>query len=82
MVLRDNGVALTLFLIFLVLSVAAVIVAWAAYGRRWGDLLSRRRCGEALTEEEQELLRRSRRSFWIWAGVSLTAGLLSFYALL
>ena len=80
MTLRDNGTALTLFLIFLALSAAAVIVAWAQ-GRRWGDLSSRRRYGEALTEEEQALLRRSRRSFWIWAGVSLTMAALSFYAL-
>ena len=80
MTLRDDGAALTLFLIFLGLSAAAIIIAWAQ-GRRWGDLSSRRRYGEALTEEEQGLLRRSRRSFWIWAGVSLVMGALSFYAL-
>ena len=80
MVLRDDGAALTLFLIFLALSAAAFIVAWAQ-GRRWGDLSSRRRYGEALTEEEQGLLRRSRRSFWIWAGASLVMAALSFYAL-
>lgn len=80
MILRDDGAALTLFLIFLALSAAAVIVAWAQ-GRRWGDLSSRRRCGETLTEEEQGLLRRSRRSFWTWAGVSLIMAALSFYAL-
>ena len=80
MTLRDDGAALTLFLIFLALSAAAFIAAWAL-GRRWGDLLSRRRCGEARTEEEQGLLRRSRRSFWIWIGVSLVMAALSFYAL-
>lgn len=81
MVLRDNGAALTLFLIFLALSAAALIIAWTR-GRRWGDLSNRRRYGEALTEEEQELLRRSRGSFWIWAGISLVMAALSFYALL
>ena len=64
----------------ILLVAAAIIVAWVR-GQRWGDLLSRRRCGEALTEEEQELLRRSRRSFWIWAGISLVMAALSFYAL-
>ena len=80
MVLRDDGAALTLFLIFLALSAAAIIVAWVR-GQRWGDLSSRRRCGEALTEEEQELLRRSRRDVWIWVGISLVMAALSFYAL-
>ena len=80
MTLRDDGAALTLFLIFLALSVAALIVAWAL-GRRWGDLSSRRRFGEALTGEEEELLRLRRRSFWIWAGISLVMAALSFYAL-
>ena len=80
MALRDNGAALTLFLVFLAFSAAAFIIAWAQ-GRRWGDLSSRRRYGEALTEEEQGLLRRSRRSFWIWAGVSLVMAALAFYAL-
>ena len=80
MTLRDNGAALALFLIFLALSAAALIAAWAL-GRRWGDLSSRRRYGEALTEEEQGLLRRSRRSFWIWAGAALVMAGLSFYAL-
>ena len=80
MVLRDDGAALTLFLIFLALSAAAFIAAWAQ-GRRWGDLSSRRRYGEALTEEERGLLRRSRRSFWVWMGVSLVMAALSFYAL-
>ena len=80
MVLRDDGAVLALFLILLALSAAALIVTWAQ-GRRWGDLLSRRRYGEALTEEEQGLLRRSRRSFWIWTGVSLVMAALSFYAL-
>ena len=80
MTLRDNGAALTLFLIFLALSAAAFVVAWAQ-GRRWGDLSSRRRYGEALTEEEQRMLRRSRGSFWIWVGVSLVMAALSFYAL-
>ena len=80
MTLRDDGAALTLFLIFLALSAAAFIVAWAQ-GRRWGDLSSQRRSGEALTEEEQGLLRRSRKSFWIWAGISLVMAALSFYAL-
>ena len=80
MTLRDDGAALTLFLIFLALSAAAFIAAWAL-GQRWGDLSSRRRCGEALTEEEQGLLRRSRRSFWIWIGISLVMAALSFFAL-
>lgn len=80
MTLRDDGAALTLFLIFLALSAAAIIAAWAQ-GRRWGDLSNRRSCGEALTEEERGVLRRSRRSFWIWAGISLVMAVLSFYAL-
>ena len=71
---------LTLFLIFMVLALAALIIAWLR-GRAWGDLSSRRHYGEALTEEEQLALKRSRQSFFIWAGVSLAAAAFAFFAL-
>ena len=66
---QNNAVVLILFLTFLTLSLAALLIAWFQ-GRQWGDLSSRKHYGEALTEEEQKALRRSRRNFWIWAGVS------------
>ena len=80
MSVRDNGTILILFLIFMVLALAALIVAWLR-GRAWGDLSSRRHFGEALTEEEQKALKRSRRSFFIWAGVSLVATAFAFFTL-
>ncbi|MBR3561765.1 MAG: hypothetical protein IKN81_09645 [Oscillospiraceae bacterium] len=78
--LQDGNTLLALFALFLLLSVAALTVAWW-HGRRWGDLSSRRHYGEALTEEEQTMLRRERRSFLIWAGISLALMALSFFAL-
>ncbi len=75
-----NGTALALFLVFLLLSFAALIVAWVQ-GRTWGDLSSRRHYGETLTEDERQALSRSCRRFWIWAGVSLLMAALSFFAL-
>ena len=78
--LQDGNTLLTLFAIFLLLSAAALVIAWH-YGRRWGDLSSRRHYGEALTEDELAALRRARRSFWIWAGVSLALAALSFFTL-
>ena len=77
---QNVDVLLTLFLVFLLLSAAALIVAWAR-GRQWGDLSSRRHYGEALTEAEQQALRRSRRSFWLWAALSLIFAALAFFAL-
>lgn len=77
---RDNGAALTLFLTLLALSAAALVAAWML-GRQWGDLASRRHYGEALSAEEQAALRRSRRSFWLWAGASLVLAVLAFYTL-
>ena len=77
---QNVDVLLTLFLVFLLLSGAALIVAWVR-GRQWGDLSSRRHYGEALTEDELAALRRARRSFWTWAGVSLALAALSFFAL-
>lgn len=71
---------LGLFLAFLLLSIFAMVIAWAK-GRQWGDLSSRRRYGEALTEEERSALRKSFRAFLIWAGISLLLAVLSFYAL-
>ncbi len=76
----DNGAALTLFVVFLFLSFAALIVAWVQ-GRAWGELSSRRHYGETLTEEERQTLGRSCRRFWIWAGVSLLLAGLAFFAL-
>lgn len=75
-----SGTALILFLTLLFLALAALIVAWIQ-GRQWGDLSSRRHYGEALTEEERRAMKRSRRSFWIWAGVSLLLTALSFFVL-
>ncbi len=80
MQLQDGNTLLTLFLLFLLLAAAALVIAWH-YGRRWGDLSSRRQYGEALTEDEQTALRRARRNFWIWAGISLVLMALSFFAL-
>ncbi len=77
---RSSGASLTLFLTLLLLSAAALIAAWS-HGRQWGDLASRRRYGEALSEDEQKSLRRCRRNFWIWASISLTFATLSFFAL-
>ena len=78
--LQDGNTLLALFALFLLLSAAALVIAWH-YGRRWGDLSSRRHYGEALTEDELAALRRARRSFWVWAGVSLALAALSFFAL-
>ncbi|MBQ9648326.1 MAG: hypothetical protein IJV43_08210 [Oscillospiraceae bacterium] len=78
--IQDDATVLALFLVFLLLAVAALIVAWGK-GRQWGDLSSRRHYGEALTEDEQKALGRSRRNFFLWAGVSLAMAALSFYAL-
>ncbi len=69
-----------LFAALLLLAFAALVVAWAK-GRTWGDLASRRACGEALTEEENTALKRSRRTFCVWAGISLVLTALSFLAL-
>ena len=77
---RNDGATLTLFLTLLVISFAAIVAAWI-YGRQWGDLASRRHYGEALSEDEQKTLRRCRRSFWIWAGISLLLAALSFIML-
>lgn len=80
MAIRDAQTLLALFLLLLLFSVAALIMAWIV-GRQWGDLSSRRRHGEVLTEEEQKTLRRSRRIFCIWVLISLLLAALSFYAL-
>lgn len=77
---QDNGRLLTLFVIFLTLSLAALIGAWVR-GRKWGDLSSRQHYGEALSEEERKALRRSRRDFCIWAGASLIFAAFAFWAL-
>ena len=77
----NSAVILALFAGLLFLALAAFVAAWAS-GRQWGDLSSRRHYGEALTEDEKKALRRSRRAFLIWAGVSLLSAALSFYALL
>ena len=68
--LRNTGASLGFFLLFLALSAAALCAAWWM-GRPWGDLSSRRRNGEALTEEELSRLKRSRKLFCLWAGASL-----------
>ena len=78
--IQNDAAILILFLVFLLLSLAALLIAWFQ-GRQWGDLSSRRHYGEALTEEEQKALKRSRRNFWIWAAVSLICAALSFFAL-
>ena len=80
MTAQNNTAILILFLTFLSLALAALLIAWFQ-GRQWGDLSSRKHYGEALTEDEQKALRRSRRSFWIWAGVSAFFLALSFFAL-
>ena len=80
MTAQNNTAILILFLVFLSLALAALLIAWFQ-GRQWGDLSSRRHYGEALTEDEQKALKRSRRNFWIWAGVSAVFAALSFYAL-
>lgn len=77
---RNDGVTLTLFLVTLVLSAAAMVAAWI-FGRQWGDLASRRHYGEALSEDEQKAMRRCRRSFWSWAGISLLLAAFSFFLL-
>lgn len=78
--LEDSGRILTLFLVFLLAAFAALIVAWIQ-GRRWGDLSSRMRYGEALTEEEKKQMKRSLRNFLIWAGASLALATLAFFSL-
>ncbi len=78
--LRDNGAALVLCLVFLTLSAAALAVSWAV-GQAWGDLSSRRRAGEALTEAEQDMLRRSRRRCLMWMGGSVLLSVLAFLVL-
>lgn len=80
MTAQNNTAILILFLVFLSLALAALLIAWFQ-GRQWGDLSSRKHYGEALTEDEQKALRRSRRSFWIWAGVSAFFLALSFFVL-
>ena len=80
MTAQNNTAILILFLVFLSLALAALLIAWFQ-GRQWGDLSSRRHYGEALTEDEKKALRRSRRSFWIWAGVSAFFLALSFFVL-
>jgi len=77
---ENSDRALAMFLVFLTLSLAALVIAWIR-GREWGDLSSRRHYGEALTTKEQDALRRSRRSFWIWACASLILAAISFLAL-
>ena len=77
---ENSGRALGLFLAFLALSLAALVAAWIR-GREWGDLSSRRRCGEALTAKEQDALRRSRGGFCIWALASLLLAAISFLSL-
>ena len=77
---QDDAVVLILFAVFSFLALAALLVAWGR-GRQWGDLSSRRHYGEALTEEEQKALSRSRRNFWIWAGISLIFTALTFLTL-
>ena len=77
--IRKDGALLILFLAFLTLAVAALIVAWVQ-GQRWGDLSSRRHYGEALTEDEQAALIRSRRKFFLWAGASLAMAAAAFFA--
>ena len=78
--LRNDGAALVLCLVFLTLSAAALAVSWAV-GRVWGDLSSRRRAGEALTEAEQEQLRRSRRRSLLWMGACVLLTVLAFLVL-
>lgn len=80
MTAQNNTAILILFLVFLSLALTALLIAWFQ-GRQWGDLSSRKHYGEALTEDEQKALRRSRRSFWIWAGVSAFFLALSFFVL-
>lgn len=80
MTAQNNTAILILFLTFLSLALTALLIAWFQ-GRQWGDLSSRKHYGEALTEDEQKALRRSRRSFWIWAGVSAFFLALSFFVL-
>ena len=80
MTAQNNTAILILFLTFLSLALTALMIAWFQ-GRQWGDLSSRRHYGEALTEDEQKALRRSRRSFWIWASVSAFFLALSFFVL-
>ena len=77
---RNDGAVLTIFLVFLLLSAATLIVAWAQ-GRQWGDLSSRRHYGEVLSEDEQKALRRSRRNFWLWAGASALLAAAAFLTL-
>ena len=76
----NDAARLVLFLVLMLLAFAALAVAWAM-GRQWGDLSSRRHYGEALTEEERAALGRSRRAFFVWAGVSAVLTALSFLAL-
>lgn len=71
---------LRLFFILLLFSFVSVIAAWIS-GRQWGDLSSRRRYGEALTEDEMKTLRRSRRSCLLWLFASALLAVLAFYAL-
>ena len=78
--IRNTGLMLCLFLLFLVLSAAALCAAWWM-GRPWGDLSSRRRSGEALTEEEFSRLRHSRKLFSLWAGASLLLAAAAFLCL-
>ncbi len=78
--LRNDETLLILFLSLSFLAFLSLLAAWFT-GRRWGDLSSRRHFGEALTEEEMKTLRRSRRSFWVWAGISLVFLALSYLSL-
>ena len=76
----DSALVLRLFIIFLAASLAALLVA-CVFGRRWGDLSSRRHYGEALSEEELRALARARRGFLVWAGLSLVSAGFAFFAL-
>lgn len=76
----DSGTALAVFLACLFAAFGALIAAWVR-GRNWGDLSSRMHYGEALSAEERREMKRSRRSFLIWTGISLLFAALSFLAL-
>ena len=77
---ENSEAILRLFLIFLALSLAAVLIALVP-GSRWGDLSSRRQSGEALTEEERRRMKRARLHFVLLSSISLLFALLAFYAL-
>ncbi|MBQ9459667.1 MAG: hypothetical protein IJU66_07010 [Oscillospiraceae bacterium] len=66
----NEGRLLILFVLFLSLSFFSLIAAWIR-GRRWGDLSSGRRSGEALHSDERKALARSRRACLLWAAASV-----------